>query len=474
MYKGMATENKRQPSDETDEAATSLSGAQSFGAGAAEGQLVTGNASQGLNREVATAVSTGGLSLRAAIASESIAGRFTYTVSDGCEDSPSKNLFLFGNETSTDILHDFLPGGDKIDCQSHNIAGRQLQFEDLDLIRHGEGPLIQERAEYPAKKVSLEDVSASNFTLELIGTDRGEVLNGTIDDDIIQGKGGDDLLRGGLGDDSLDGGDGNDVLSGGSGDDILIGGDGNDVLQADAGDDLLVGGSGLDNIQGGDGIDVIRGGGDDDDIDAGQGDDSANGGAGDDIVHGGAGDDELRGNSGDDEVYGDDGADQIYGGGGADMLYGGEGDDLIIGVTGDDTIYGGEGNDKLFGRADNDMMFGEAGADRLTGAAADDTLDGGEGRDILAGGGGADNLTGGGGQDVFVFLNERGEDVITDFQAGLDRINLTKRTYGERELAFSDLELIASGTDTIVLDRGLSITLENVSVNQLIEDDFQF
>ncbi|WP_233568286.1 VCBS domain-containing protein, partial [Neisseria chenwenguii] len=53
-----------------------------------------------------------------------------------------------------------------------------------------------------------------------------------------------------------------------------------------------------------------------------------------------------------------------------------------------------------------------------------DTLSGGNGDDIMFGGAGNDSLTGGEGVDQFVFLanSNNGNDVITDFQAGVDKV----------------------------------------------------
>ena len=53
-----------------------------------------------------------------------------------------------------------------------------------------------------------------------------------------------------------------------------------------------------------------------------------------------------------------------------------------------------------------------------------DTLNGGTGNDVLFGGAGNDTLTGGEGNDKFVFLanSNSGKDVITDFQAGSDKV----------------------------------------------------
>lgn len=85
-------------------------------------------------------------------------------------------------------------------------------------------------------------------------------------------------------------------------------------------------------------------------------------------------------------------------------------------------------------------LSGLGAADRLTGAAGNDRIDGGVGSDLLAGaagddviqgGSGKDALTGGTGSDRFVFLlgdSKAGgglRDVITDFQIGADKIDLS-------------------------------------------------
>ena len=82
-------------------------------------------------------------------------------------------------------------------------------------------------------------------------------------------------------------------------------------------------------------------------------------------------------------------------------------------------------------------LTGSAGADSLTGGTGADTLIGGAGNDTLAGAAGADTLTGGTGADTFVMTAQTltiggsgtagtisGYDVITDFAAGTDHIQL--------------------------------------------------
>lgn len=66
-----------------------------------------------------------------------------------------------------------------------------------------------------------------------------------------------------------------------------------------------------------------------------------------------------------------------------------------------------------------------AGNDILMGNDVANKLDAGAGNDTLTGGLGNDTLTGGTGSDKFVFANDKSTDTITDFQTGVDKIDLT-------------------------------------------------
>ena len=146
---------------------------------------------------------------------------------------------------------------------------------------------------------------------------------------------------------------------------------------------------------------------------------------------GGSGNDTLQGNQAD------------------NVLQGNDGNDLLMGMDGEDSLFGGNGIDKLYGHADNDHLSGDSARDRLRGGAGDDTLDGGKGKDLLfgdnghdvlngnngidtlIGGKGRDVLTGGRDADIFIFKDTRdsqvgkNSDTITDFESGIDRIDLS-------------------------------------------------
>ena len=183
----------------------------------------------------------------------------------------------------------------------------------------------------------------------------------------------------------------------------------------------------------------------------------------------------LTGGSGDDRIEGGRGNDQLTGGAGADTF-------VVSDGAGTDTISDFQwGEDKLviqgfsssqvttqallqglqvnfgtnhvilagkWGVAPGDIV---AGATTTTGTSAADTIDrstiatptasiyglagndilkGGPGDDWIVGGPGNDILTGNGGQDSFVFSLGSGQDIITDFVAGLDRLVLQGATQG--------------------------------------------
>lgn len=248
------------------------------------------------------------------------------------------------------------------------------------------------------------------------------------------------------------------------GDDFYLGNAGDvlgDVL-GDAGDDKLVGGVANDTFFGGS----------DDDTLAGHG--------GDDMLDGGLGDDVLRGGEGNDTLTGGDGIDQLRGHRGDDVLDGGDGDDMLRGGTGDDDLTGGDGRDVLYGGADNDTLSGGNQKDDLHGGGGDDVLLGGSGGDTLNGGRDDDTLTGGFGTDVFVFTRNAGDDRITDFANGADRIDLI--AFGIR---FSDYASVvapalsnAGGGDTVLDLSALggqgSVLIEGLAFGDADAGDFIF
>ena len=179
--------------------------------------------------------------------------------------------------------------------------------------------------------------------------------------------------------------------------------------------------------------------------------------AGTNFVYGNGGADRIRTSAGVDYVEGGDGDDYITTYLGDDTIYGGAGDDYIDGDRGHDTIYGGDGNDHLIGFTGDNNMYGGAGDDYIESSlGGSGTLSGGDGNDEILGGtgikvidGGAgddiihgnvtynsssvmsDTLTGGSGADTFLYKSQfdsrvvYGIDQITDFEVGIDTIDLS-------------------------------------------------
>ncbi|MDP5349304.1 MAG: hypothetical protein NWQ32_13065, partial [Paracoccaceae bacterium] len=77
------------------------------------------------------------------------------------------------------------------------------------------------------------------------------------------------------------------------------------------------------------------------------------------------------------------------------------------------------------GTASADAITGGSLDDILAGGAGADTIDGGAGHDIVMDGAGNDRMTGGPGSDMFILAADGTPDVITDFQPGQDRLDLS-------------------------------------------------
>jgi CSLREA domain-containing protein len=105
---------------------------------------------------------------------------------------------------------------------------------------------------------------------------------------------------------------------------------------------------------------------------------------------------------------------------------GGTGNNRLTGNTLNNILSGGSGNDQLQGLGGDDSLWGGAGNDILNGGIGNDSLWGGLGDDILTGGVGNDKYLF---QSDSVFSISLGVDYITDFEAGLDQIVLSKATF---------------------------------------------
>ncbi len=108
----------------------------------------------------------------------------------------------------------------------------------------------------------------------------------------------------------------------------------------------------------------------------------------------------------------------------------------------------------------------------LAGDATNNTLIGGNANDTLSGMGGDDTLTGGAGLDVFIASQNNGSDTITDFEDGLDLIDVSSVSLAIDEM--SDLTISQTGSDTLVSFSTGSFTVQNTQSDTLTFNDFIF
>ena len=344
------------------------------------------------------------------------------------------NDTLIGGE-GDDLLQggpgaDNLNGGPGQDTATYvdSPAGVTVRLDDLHASRgDAEGDTFEGLV-----SVNFTNNAGITYTVSLPDI---ENLTGSAFDDILAGDLRVNVLAGGDGNDFLDGGSGIDTLHGGEGDDFLWGGPGADSLYGGGGQDTAAYWTSLEGV-------IVRlhslhasGGDADGDIFAGLV--SVSYTDADGITHTESLPDieNLEGSGYDDILAGDRRDNVLDGGPGDDIVYGGPGggDDLIYGGPGDDTMYGGLGDDQLFGGLGNDSLYGGAGEDRLAGGVGNDLLIGGPGADVYVFEPRDDDIftihtpredkqeTG----RVSRTFNESGDDIVTGFTHGEDKIDLS-------------------------------------------------
>lgn len=129
-------------------------------------------------------------------------------------------------------------------------------------------------------------------------------------------------------------------------------------------------------------------------------------------------------------------------------------------------VIGDRDAETLVGTAQNDVLDGRGGRDVLSGLAGDDFLTDGRARDILTGGEGA---------DIFIFHADGATDQITDFEDGIDLIDL--RAYGLTGIDALDIRPDRDGANIFIRDEKLiveSATGTKLKQGMWDEDDFLF
>lgn len=181
------------------------------------------------------------------------------------------------------------------------------------------------------------------------------------------------------------------------------------------------------------------------------------------------GNDELQGGNGNDTLYGGPGMDLLYGQSGNDVLSGGFGGDLLHGGRGVDTMKGYDGNDEIVGAAGYDTLLGGRGNDMLTGANGNDLLYGNSGDDVAWGGPGKDDFTGASGIDTLLFCPGDGRDRFIDFEAGVDRIDLTAFGFATTEDALQYARNSTIGNVRFIFDDGEMLIVIGTTTAELAD-----
>jgi Ca2+-binding RTX toxin-like protein len=182
----------------------------------------------------------------------------------------------------------------------------------------------------------------------------------------------------------------------------------------------------------------------------------------------------LIGSNFNDTLEGDGGANTLTGGNGIDTVsyeYAGGAVTVNLATTSRQST-GGAGSDTLSGF---ENLTGSQFNDTLIGTTGVNAIIGGDGGDKITGGGGPDILTGGLGADTFIFKAvgdsaPAAPDVITDFLAGTDKI----------DLSLIDANSSASGNQTFLYgDHNPSVVAKSVTWyedlangNTIVQADF--
>ena len=150
------------------------------------------------------------------------------------------------------------------------------------------------------------------------------------------------------------------------------------------------------------------------------------------------------------------------------------------GNSGGNTIRGNNKDNSLFGTVADEFMYGR-GDDFIFADAGNDVVDGGSGNDTINGGSGDDTVTGGEGADVFVVDANTERLVITDFEDGVDQIDLTALNIDVNNPAsnqyWGDLGTLNGDTiltfyDTNTYQTVAEVVLENFDFNNIDITDY--
>jgi Ca2+-binding RTX toxin-like protein len=401
--------------------------------------------------------------------------------------------------------NDYLNGKAGADTMSGGLGNDYFVIDNSgDVVTElaGEGSDTVEASISWTLGANFEYLSLSgNAAIDGTGNELNNVLRGNAAANVLLGLAGADTLDGKDGNDRLDGGAGDDVLTGGAGTDTFVTGSGRDTIQdfvhgqdriavsgyagwqqlVQQGADTLVVFSSTDsvllkNVQASSVTTADFQFGDPPPASPPPppGGRTLTGTAANDVLQGGSGADTLDGLGGNDYLNGKTGADRMSGGAGDDYFVvdnpgdvvvetAGEGSDSveawITWTLGADLEYlnlAGSANIDATGNALNNVLRGNGGANVLSGLAGNDTLEGKGGNDVLTGGAGA---------DTFLFRPGSGQDRITDWTDGTDRLDFVG--FGTARPTITQ-----SGADTVIsFATGETVTLVGVAASTVTAAD---
>ena len=366
---------------------------------------------------------------------------------DSLSGGDGNDVFAFTNrQFGDDTISDFVQGQDKIDLSILHIA--DLASLQPFMLQSGLDTVIALKYGSYSESITIKGIvpgalTADDFVFNTLTTNL--TVNATGSSDVIFGGNGNDSLFGGDGYDTLSGGAGNDYLDAGFGNDSLTGGDGNDVFAFTArqfGNDIIV-----DFVQGQDKIDLS-------------------------ILHAGdlASLQPFMTQSGLDTVI--------------SIQYGSYSESITIkgivptALTAADFIFNTASTGlTVTATGSSDVIFGGNGNDSLYGGDGYDTLAGGAGNDYLDAGPGNDSLIGGAGNDIFAFTTRQfGNDTITDFKQGQDKVDLSFLHVAD--LATLQPFMSQSGDGTVIAlsygSNSESVTIKGILPGALTASDFIF
>ena len=156
---------------------------------------------------------------------------------------------------------------------------------------------------------------------------------------------------------------------------------------------------------------------------------------------------------------------RIGGFGATAAVYLGIGDDTVSSNL-SLTVYAGDGDDVITGGAGVTTIYGQGGDDVITGGASADSILGGDGDDVIINSNGADTVTLGSGSDIIRSVASGvGTLTVTDFDLGVDLIQLTGNNHSGLNLSSMTL-LTASSTYSVGV---ISMVLSGITTGDLTD-----